>query len=229
MYWKTIICLANSRKPPSGRCIAGKELLQAGIGAWVRPVSDRPTHEISEEERRYERGGAAQALDVVRVPLLEPRPMRHQTENHLIDDSSYWVKVRQATWNDLEAALDPTGVLWSDGSSTYHGLNDKVSDSQISTVRTSLRLVRTKNLVIHVVFESGFEGRQGRRRVRAAFGLGGSSYSLSVTDPKIEEVFYARNNGEYPIGDAIICVSLSELAHGYAFKLAASVFFPPSA
>jgi len=54
-YTKTILCLANSRKT-SGRCIAGKEWNNGNPGSWFRPVSSRATHEISEEERRFQSG-----------------------------------------------------------------------------------------------------------------------------------------------------------------------------
>jgi hypothetical protein len=44
---RRIVCLANSRKM-NGRCIAGRELNEGKAGAWIRPVSDRPHHEVSE-------------------------------------------------------------------------------------------------------------------------------------------------------------------------------------
>jgi hypothetical protein len=37
---KRIVCLANSRKM-SGRCLAGRELINGLPGGWVRPVSAR--------------------------------------------------------------------------------------------------------------------------------------------------------------------------------------------
>src|SRR5258706_13588071 len=83
MYEVTILCLANSRKPPSGRCIAGKVYKHGATNArWIRPVSARLSHEVSEEERRYEGGPKAQLLDIISVPLREPSPMGHQVENH---------------------------------------------------------------------------------------------------------------------------------------------------
>ncbi len=32
---KQIVCLANSRKPPSGRCIAGREYSGGHPGPWI--------------------------------------------------------------------------------------------------------------------------------------------------------------------------------------------------
>jgi hypothetical protein len=111
-YTKTIVCLANSRKI-TGRCVVGKEIAGSTIGAWIRPVSARPAGELSEEERRFQNGQDPKLLDVIRIPMVDPRPHGFQTENHLIDDGYYWTKERDASWDDLKAALDPVGgPLW---------------------------------------------------------------------------------------------------------------------
>jgi hypothetical protein len=96
----TIVCMANSRKPPSGRCIAGKEIEQGECLRWIRPVSSRPTHEISEEEKRYEDGTQPMLRDIITIPVNEPKPIGHQTENIEIDSNYYWVKNGILPWGD---------------------------------------------------------------------------------------------------------------------------------
>jgi len=91
-YTKTIVCLANSWRPPSGRgrCIAGKEILENGYGAWIRPVSDRPSMEISDKERRYRDGRESKILDIVEMRMVRPAPNLPQIENHVIDAGYRW-------------------------------------------------------------------------------------------------------------------------------------------
>jgi hypothetical protein len=48
-------------------------------------------------------------------------------------------------------------------------------------------------------------------------------YLLAVTDPHVETVYMTKPDGDYPIGSAILCLSLSEPIHGFAFKLIATV------
>ena len=80
---KTIICLANSRKL-SGRCLAGKELSGSAVGPWIRPVSARPTEEVSERDRAYKDGSDPRVRDIIDVPLIEPKPKTFQSENWLL-------------------------------------------------------------------------------------------------------------------------------------------------
>lgn len=227
MYTRKIICLANSRKPPSGRCIAGKELDGPRAGQWIRPVSARPTKEVSEEERRYETGHKAQMLDIIRVPLEIHSPAVHQVENHVLADDYYWVKEHKATWTQIESLVDPFDAnFWMQAESTWHGINDKVSEVLAPNIHTSLKLIVPEDFKIQVLVEEGYEGRPSRRRVRGYFDYHGMTYKLSVTDPTIEDTYLAMDVGYYPIETVMLCISLAEVWHGYAFRVVASVITP---
>ncbi len=224
MYEKTIICLANSKKPPSGRCIAGKEFEDDVVGGWLRPVSNRASHEVSEDERSYDDGRKAQLLDIVTVPLRIASPLGHQIENHTLHEEYYWTKEGTATWDQVNAIVDPNDrVFWGNSQSTFHGRNDKVAEDDLAQIGSSLRLTRVHDLTIQVHSEDGYMGAPSRRRVRGEFTLLGQHYLLSVTDPVVEAQYLARDNGDYDIGEAILCISLVEPYHGYAFRVIASV------
>jgi hypothetical protein len=227
MYEITMLCLANSRKPPSGRCIAGKKFVKGKVYEWMRPISARPTHEVSEEERRYESGKKAQLLDIVTVPLMKAIPSGHQVENHTLDADYYWSSTGRANWKQVTDAVDSYDAsFWSESQSTYHGLNDKVAGSDISKIKSSLKLVLVPNVEIRVRSEAGYEGNPSRRRVRASFGIKKKSYLLSVTDPEIEECYLVKGDGDYQLGEAALCISLAEVWNGFAFRVVASVITP---
>jgi hypothetical protein len=225
-YEKTILCLANSRKI-SGRCIAGREIVDAGYGGWVRPVSVREHGEISEHDRRYEDGSRAQVLDIIKIRFSSRRAHPFQPENHAIDASHYWVKAGVGTYDDVLALVEPLADdLWLNGYSTYHGGNDKIPETQCNNLGASLRLIRPENLRICVASESGFQANPGKRRVRAVFDYCGGAYRLQITDPIVETRFLAGKNGEFPIDEAVLCISLSELFSGATYKLVATVLSP---
>jgi hypothetical protein len=221
-YTKTIICLANSRKM-AGRCVAGKEIIGGKIGGWIRPVSGRPTGELSEEDRRFENGLDAKLLDVITIAMVGSRPHGYQIENHLIHDGYYWTKEREASWSELQAAVDKvSGPLWDNSSSSYNGLNDRVEEAAANHLGSSLRLVEVEDLKIAVAVEGAAFGN-AKRRVRGGFTLDGSNYWLSVTDPVAEQKYLAGPDGEFKVGPAILCISLGEPYGGYAYKLIVGV------
>lgn len=224
MYKKTIICLANSRKPPSGRCIAGKEFEGNMVGIWLRPVSARSSHEVSEVERRYESGIKAKLLDILSVPLIRAAPFGHQVENHVLDDRFYWTKIGTADWKQVVSCADAFDqAFWGNSEKTYHGQNDKVAEANLIKTGSSLKLIRVHDLVVVVHVEDGYQGAQGRRRVRGRFTLNNVLYFLSITDPVIEEEYLGRANGNYQVGEAALCISLAEVWNGFAFRVIASL------
>jgi len=96
VYVKKIVCLANSMKK-GGNCIAGREVLENGYGGWIRPVSARPSAELSFAEYKYETGGYCQLLDIADIPLSRAEPRGHQTENHVIDAACRWTRAGRAS------------------------------------------------------------------------------------------------------------------------------------
>jgi uncharacterized protein (DUF488 family) len=60
----------------AGALLAVNGCPKEGVGSWVRPVSARPTLEVSEEDRQYEDGTDPNVLDIIAVPMVGPQPLR---------------------------------------------------------------------------------------------------------------------------------------------------------
>ena len=219
---KRIICLANSRKL-SGRCIAGKEILpDERLGGWVRPVSDRENEEVSEYERQYENGSDPRVLDVIRMPLLNPKPRNYQRENWLLDPERYWEKIGQITPNQLEQFTDQAAPLWNNDYSSSNGLNDRIPLQIANSLNNSLRLIRINKLEL-VVSQPGIDFGNYRRSVQGRFEHFGMEYWLRITDPVYERDYLQQPNGNYSIGECFLTVSIGEPYRGYSYKLIAAI------
>jgi hypothetical protein len=218
---KRIVCLANSRKL-NGRCIAGRELVKGKPGDWIRPVSDREHEEVSERERQYEDGSDPKVLDIVDVPLLKAKPKGYQQENWLLDPAKYWAKSGQVTASDLQKLIDPAGALWTNGHSTYNGLNDTIPLTVAKKLKDSLRLVRVNKLTLSV-FKPGEAFGDPKRRVQARFRHADADYRLWVTDPIYEKKYLAKEDGEHRLGDSYLTISLGEPYKDACYKLVAAI------
>jgi hypothetical protein len=214
-----IVCLANSRKI-SGRCIVGKI---AEENKWIRPVSNRESEEISEEERRYENGQMPKLLDIISIPVKKHKPMRLQNENYLIDDDYYWIKTGnfEGSLNDL---LDSPKNLWGTEYSSYQGTNDRISEETCDNYNESLYFIRPQSLKIIVRIE-GQEFDHAKRKVRAEFEYNGTTYIFPVTDPVVERKYLSGKNGCFtlPIAKIYLCVSVGLPYNGYCYKFLASI------
>lgn len=218
-YARTIVCLANSRKT-SGRCIAGKEWDSGNPGAWFRPISSRASHEISEEERRYQNGQDPKLLEIIAIPCSEAQPSPHQSENHVIDPGYYWEKMGSVEWDDLDSCLDNPASLWVNDESSYAYLNNRVDEGYDGG--TSLYLVAVDTLEILV----GPKSEQFPKRIiRGQFKYRGIPYRMAITDPTIERDFLRGEDGNYTIQNPYLCISLGDPYNGYFYKLIAAVLF----
>ena len=222
---KRIVCLANSRKL-SGRCVAGKEMLADGsIGGWVRPVSNRPSEEVSEYERQYEDGSDPVLLDVIDIPLIGACPKNHQQENWLLDADYYWEKADSMKWDFLHGLIDNDKLLWVNGYSSFHGNNDRVVAAVTESLDDSLRLVKVHRLELQVS-APGIDFGNHKRQVQGRFQYNGIDYWLRVTDPKYEREYLRKPNGIYLIGECFLTISLAEPYRGHAYKLIAAIIEP---
>ena len=221
---KQIVCLANSRKR-GGRCVAGKEMLADGrFGGWLRPVSSREDEEVSERERCYADGEDPQLLDVIAVPILNPRPKTYQRENWLLDPSRRWSRVGQLQWADLPGLTDQDQPLWINGYSSRGGQNDQVPVAETADIDNSLRLIQVDYLT--VIVSEPARPSANYPILRGRFSYHGDEYCFRITDPESESGSVDLPYGEYRVGDRYLTVSLGEPFEGNAYKLIAAIIKP---
>ena len=207
-YIKRIVCLANSMKV-GGNCIAGREIcLDGRYGGWIRPVSSRPTSEISFMESLCEGNLDPELLDVLDIPLLEGRPHNHQTENYLIDTSLPWVKQGRIPPNDLSALCQHPTALWLNTDKTIHGSYDCLSQQEAVTFTKSLVLIQARSVTVEV--RTRMRDGDARQSFRASFKYNTVYYNLSITDPHAVHTFGRKGDGTYSIPGAHLTISLTE-------------------
>jgi hypothetical protein len=196
-------------------------------GAWIRPVSARPKEEVSLSECAYENRLFPKPLDIIGVPLLNAAPHGHQTENHLLDPSRWWVKRGELPWDELEQFRDRPASLWINRDSTRAGVYDCMSSAEASTARNSLLLIKNKDFTIEVGSRI-WDGVKSRT-YRGNFQYNGTYYSFSLTDPTARKAVEGKDEGEYPLNDVYLCVSLTEPfdEDGRCHKLVAGVIRKP--
>ncbi len=242
-FYKTIVCLANSRKE-GGRCVAGKEIVNNQLTHnWIRPVSGGGNKgELSKEESLLtvrsifpklpkwlntliglflKRQSSPQLLDIITIPLLEHQLHTYQSENYLIDNRRHWIKEQFRQSTQLSQWCDRVPSLWINGYHSYNGFNDRIPVNIVEkSINTSLLLIKPDTISIKVASEFN------KVKVRAEFTFNGQKYRIVVTDPTIESFYKTKSIGDYPLlEETYLCISLGEPFNGYCYKLVASVIF----
>jgi hypothetical protein len=216
-----LICLANSYKWHL-RCLAG---LRVDGGGWVRPVSHKEHGELSYSQYRLPDYSEPHLFDVIRVGLSRPKPMPHQPENWLVDNSPWTLLERPASADLVHivsaAVFRGPQLLGNAGRSVPH------AQLQRYPARESLALVEPAD----IRWRTEFNTYQLRNVPRVLFRLGAVAYDLPLTDPAYAGPLQRRNEGDYRSSNLgipedatiLLAVSLGEPLNGVCYKLVAGV------
>lgn len=180
---------------------------------------------MSENELQYEDRSDPRLLDIIDIPVLQPKPEGCQTKIWLLDPEYCWQKVGSYSPFGLSALADPVAALWIDGFSTYNGRNDKIPLESGGEISSTLRLIGVEEVVIHV-FAPGEAFGNSKRRVQGRFVHAGETYELWISDPIYERRYLAKLDGTYRIGKCHLTISLGEPYEDFIYKLIAAVIEP---
>lgn len=208
---KEIVILTKSSKH-GGCCVAGIDLSN---GEWIRLVSDNKETNgaLSASDICYNNGELCEPLDVVRVSILNSAPLAYQPENHLIDSSTYWVKLGTMEICDITSIHPPERHTF-----LYGNTEPFVTEDQILDLGYSLVLIEISELVI----THSTSPYSGKPRTKARFTYNGRRYNyISVTDP---DYYSVPNNTR--IDNAFVVVSLPDeaLPEDCFYKFVAKIF-----
>ena len=231
---KTIICFANSAKH-NAHCIVGREIFPDGrIGGWIRPVGDRERGEILRSECQYQDGKVPELLDVIRLPLISPKPNQHQQENWLIG-SEKWLKMGKYDFDKATKLIENNSAeLWPHPSAN----NDRIPEESLANIRNSVCLIKPDNNNFLLRYEEEYKGN----KQRCLFRYKGVFYNLACKDPAItcpaidwEQSTALENlNKIFQSTPPLLCISLGlpfepnvyKPAPKFAYKLVAAVIYP---
>ncbi len=230
MEFKRIIVLANSIKKGE-RCVAGREIGgAAGIGDWIRPISDEPEGELKPWHMRVHNGDPVKVLDVLDVPLSRHANDTIHPEDWFVQTDERWKRQTRFNRQRLSSLEEKPSDLWLE--STSH--TDRVTGAFLTrrSNHQSLYLIRPVDLRIKLSFEHNPFKDKDQRKTRAAFRYNGQTYQMNLTDPD----FTDRHCTTYPklgapaslvrppYGDrCLLCVSLTPEFNGYHYKVVATV------
>jgi hypothetical protein len=230
---KTILVLANSYKRGSGRCLAGREILETAIGirlgGWIRPVTYHSEGELLPTERQYPDGSEVSVGEIASVRLREKLLFPAQPENWGWEPDTNWNRSPLRLPQRLRVAAEEfPDSLWIQPNHP----TDRVSRQYLQQhpPAQSLYLVRPKHVSLR--FETTHHFGVEKNRKRCLFQYRGQQYDLSLTDPVILQRYQDRipRGGKPAVefklpveDDLLFCVSLTREFEGNHYKIVATI------
>ena len=210
MFYKEIICLANSRRL-QGRCVVGRDI---NTNEWIRPVSSTETLTI--DQIKFKDRNIPRLLDIIRIPCKQRVPIFCQPENILIEKD---VCEKLGRYDkEIEDLCDhPKSLWWNDKPA-----QDRIEEEFLrkNKVSQSLFFIKPDSIIIRRSsrLEHGI-------KTRAVFSYNGVEYNLGVTDPDIENEYKEKPCGDYKLNtkQIYLCINLGGSFKGYCYKLAAGI------
>ena len=125
------------------------------------------------------------------------------------------------------SGLSVDGPLWLNEEASWEFSLNRVRAQALGEITNSLVLIRPAILRVVIGPKGGLFDDAAKRRVKARFVHGGIHYMLKVTDPIAEARFLAGPDRTVIMTGSVLCISLTEVFGGYAYKLVAAVIEPP--
>ncbi len=217
MFYKEIVCLANSRKL-NGKCVAGKDI---NTHNWIRPISGSEKGELTDNQIAYSNGEIPELLDIMKIPFERTKATFYQAENILISDGK-WEKMGKYPENKLDDLCDNPPTIWINEELR----NDRISEDFLrqNRIESSLLLIKPESLKFKCEDYPDKFGNT-KRKLRAIFLYNNVEYNLGVTDPLIESEYRDKDIGIYASNskNAYLCISLGESFKDYCYKLVAGI------
>ena len=207
---RTIICLANSVKL-GDFCVAG---VDPQTREWIRPLGTGHDGAVRKREQSLADGSFPRLLDLIELPLGDPRPSPGQPENWSLA-AGRWKRVGAV---DHDEALDLLRSLQT-AEPLFGNRGKAVPESAVreGAVRSSLAIVCPPDLIWR---------KDEKGRISAVFTHAGRQLELKVTDPPWSRRFAGTPPGDHPSenpGTTFLTVSLGHEWNGFHWKLVAGV------
>jgi len=218
----TFVILAKSVKHKKF-CIAGKIYRNGEVGNWVRPVNPTAdTDALTHSHIEYPNKQRPELLHITTFNYIQRVPHQIQRENYSIDTSFYWDKTGVFNKRNINELLDNPQTIWSNGTSSYSGKNDRYLISSVTHPIQSLYFIYVQNLSVRVKAEGANFG-DDLKKFRGLFSYNGYEYKILITDPQIYSDYGRHPEGIYDLGACYITLSTAPHNDGFCYKFIAAI------